>query len=85
MSDIVKGLKEAVRYARETKAACYFDKVPFPDEAMAKREADRVNRSRTARRRVMAFQCQNCGAWHVGGEASAPVHYLVRLASNERE
>lgn len=80
MSDIVKGLKEAVRYARETKAACYFDKVPFPDEAMAKREADRVNRSRTARRR-----CQNCGAWHVGGEAAAPVHYLVRLASNERE
>lgn len=57
---------------------CYFEKVPFPSESMARREADYVNRSRTSRHRVEAFLCQNCGSWHVGGVDAAPKHFLVR-------
>jgi hypothetical protein len=69
---------------KEPLVPCYFDKVPFPTEAMAQREADLVNRSQSRRRKVCAFQCQNCGAWHVGGQDSAPVHYLVRQASQHQ-
>jgi|GEM_PF-5858612 len=58
------------------------NKLKYKDKPSAEKQAAYYNKKRNGKRNLVAYKCDICGAWHLGGIKSGvrkkPVKYMRR-------